>query len=534
MKKFYLIIFILALFISCSKDNISQKNSTIYVNLGSEPKTIDPALNITLQGSTYVTHLFECLTTKYKDIEIQPGAAESWDISDDGLTYIFHLRTNGKWSDGKPLTAQDFEYSWKRVVDPKTASEPSYLFEPILNFSNVNGGYLPVDEFGIKAIDDYTLEVKLEYPTAYFLELVNLPVFSPVRKDMVEKDPDNWTRNPATCIGNGAFFLKERKTDESITVIKNTNYWNADTIVAQEIKFVLMDNPNSAVAGIKEGSLHFSDQFPYQDIDTLRAEGLIDTATRIGTQYYALNTTNSVLKDKRVRRALSLAIDRNYIVDNVLKSGRPAGALVPWGVTDVEGYFRDNAGEYISTNKADYQKNVEEAKRLMAEAGYPNGEGFPVLEFALTFSNDIPMFEAVQNMWKVNLGIDVKLTQMEFAPFIHSFRTERNYTMASASWTGSYNDPTTFLSMFVSYSYKNHSLFTNKEFDNAIITASKTIDQNIRMRELHKAEKILIGDEAVIIPIAYFEPAVLKSPRLKDVFYIPFAQYKFSYSYLEK
>ncbi|MEI0594019.1 peptide ABC transporter substrate-binding protein [Brachyspira pilosicoli] len=534
MKKYIIILTALFLSIlSCTNKKTIDEN-TIYVNLGAEPKTIDPALNITLQGSTYVTHLFECLTTKYKDIAIQPGAAESWDISEDGLTYIFHLRTNGKWSDGKPLTAKDFEYSWKRVVDPNTASEPSYLFEPILNFSNVNAGYMPVDEFGIKALDDYTLEVKLEYPTAYFLELVNLPVFSPVRKDMVEKNPDNWTRDPKTCIGNGAFMLKERKPDESITVVKNTNYWGADTIVAERIKFVLMDNPNSAVAGVKEGSLHFSDQFPYQDVDTLRAEGLIDTATRIGTQYYALNTTNETLKDKRVRKALSLAIDRNYIVDNIIKSGKPAGALVPWGVTDVEGYFRDNAGEYISTNKADYQKNVEEAKRLMAEAGYTNGEGFPVLEFYLTFSNDIPMFEAVQNMWKENLGIDVKLTQMEFAPFIHAFRTERNYTMAAASWTGSYNDPTTFLGMFVSYSYKNHSLFTNQAFDEAISIASKTTDQNIRMRELHKAEKILIEDEAVIIPIAYFEPAVLKSPKLKDVFYIPFAQYKFSYSYLEK
>ena len=205
MKKYFYLVFIISVFIfSCSnKSNI--EDNAVYVNLGAEPKTIDPALNITLQGSTYVTHLFECLTTKYKDIAIQPGAAESWDISEDGLTYIFHLRTNGKWSDGKPLTAHDFEYSWKRVVDPDTASEPSYLFEPILNFSNVNGGYMPVDEFGIKAIDDYTLEVKLEYPTAYFLELVNLPVFSPVRKDMVEKDPDNWTRNPKTCIGNGSF-----------------------------------------------------------------------------------------------------------------------------------------------------------------------------------------------------------------------------------------------------------------------------------------------------------------------------------------
>ncbi len=530
MKKlFFIVSFII--FVSCSK---SKYTDAVYVNLGAEPKTIDPALNITLQGSTYVTHLFECLTTKYKDIAIQPGAAESWDISEDGLTYIFHLRTNGKWSDGKTLTAKDFEYSWKRVVNPDTASEPSYLFEPILNFSNVNAGKMDVEEFGVKALDDFTLEVKLEYPTAYFLELVNLPVFSPVRKDIVEKNPDDWTINPETCIGNGAFKLLERKPDESITVVKNTNYWNKDTIVAEKIKFVLMDNPNSAVAGVKEGILHFSDTFPWQDIDSLREEGLIDIATRIGTVYYALNTTNKTLKDKRVRKALSLAIDRNYIIENIVKSGKPAGALVPRGVTDIKGDFRENAGEYISVEPKDYTNNVEEAKRLMAEAGYPNGENFPVLEFYLTFNNDIPMFEAIQNMWKVNLGIDIKLIQMEFAPFINAFRTERNYTMAGASWTGSYNDPTTFLGMFVSYSYKNHSLFTNKDFDDEILTASKTIDQNIRMPALHRAEKILIEDEAVIIPIYYFEPPVLKSPNLKDVFYIPFAQYKFSYSYLEK
>ena len=365
MKKlFFIVSFII--FVSCSK---SKNTDAVYVNLGAEPKTIDPALNITLQGSTYVTHLFECLTTKYKDIAIQPGAAESWDISEDGLTYIFHLRTNGKWSDGKTLTAKDFEYSWKRVVNPDTASEPSYLFEPILNFSNVNAGKMDVEEFGVKALDDFTLEVKLEYPTAYFLELVNLPVFSPVREDIVEKNPDDWTINPETCIGNGAFKLLERKPDESITVVKNTNYWNKDTIVAEKIKFVLMDNPNSAVAGVKEGILHFSDTFPWQDIDSLREEGLIDIATRIGTVYYALNTTNKTLKDKRVRKALSLAIDRNYIIENIVKSGKPAGALVPRGVTDIKGDFRENAGEYISVEPKDYTNNVEEAKRLMAEAG---------------------------------------------------------------------------------------------------------------------------------------------------------------------
>ena len=525
--------FIILTIISCSSSK-EKNNNSIYINLGTEPKSIDPALNITLQGSTYITHLFEGLVTKYKDIEIKPGVAENWDISDDYKTYIFHLRTNAKWSDGKIVTAYDFEYSWKRVVDPNTASEPSYLFEPILNFNKVNNGELPIEEFGVKAIDDYTLEVRLEYPTPYFLELINLPVFCPVRKDIVEKNPDSWTKDPKTCIGNGPFVLKERKVDESITITKNTNYWNKDTIVAENITFVLMDNSATAVAGIKQGTLDFSDTFSWQDFDALKEEGFIDIATRIGTQYYALNNTNEVLKDKRVRKALSLAIDRNYIIENVVKSGRAAGAFIPYGLSDYEGDFRENAGEYISVDKSDYHKNVLEAKKLMSEAGYSNGINFPILEFLVGFNSDIAMFEAIQSMWKENLNIDVRLVQMEFAPFIQKLKTERDYTMAGISWTGSYNDPTTFLTMFTSYSYKNHSLFSNAKFDSYIKEAAITTNQKLRMQALHNAEKILIDEEAVIIPIYYYAPPVLKNPKLKDVYYIPFAQYKFSYAYLEK
>ena len=526
MKKlFFIVSFII--FVSCSK---SKNTDAVYVNLGAEPKTIDPALNITLQGSTYVTHLFECLTTKYKDIAIQPGAAESWDISEDGLTYIFHLRTNGKWSDGKTLTANDFEYSWKRVVNPDTASEPSYLFEPILNFSNVNAGKMDVEEFGVKALDDFTLEVKLEYPTAYFLELVNLPVFSPVREDIVEKNPDDWTINPETCIGNGAFKLLERKPDESITVVKNTNYWNKDTIVAEKIKFVLMDNPNSAVAGVKEGILHFSDTFPWQDIDSLREEGLIDIATRIGTVYYALNTTNKTLKDKRVRKALSLAIDRNYIIENIVKSGKPAGALVPRGVTDIKGDFRENAGEYISVEPKDYTNNVEEAKRLMAEAGYPNGENYPVIEVLVSSEGNVVMVEAIQQMWK-NIGVDAIIMPREWAVILQSFR-DLSYQMVLSGWTGDYNDPMTMLDLYLSYAPSNPG-YSNFVYDNLLEEAQKTVNAKDRMQILHKAEEILMNDMP-IIPLHYRSNPLMISKRLMDYKLDPLSKYRFHYSYLTK
>ena len=531
MKKIFFILSIIFIIVcvSCSND---KNVDAIYVNLGAEPKTIDPALNITLQGSTYVTHLFECLTTKYKDIAIQPGAAESWDISEDGLTYIFHLRTNGKWSDGKSLTAHDFEYSWKRVVNPDTASEPSYLFEPILNFSKVNSGEMDVEEFGIKALDDFTLEVKLEYPTAYFLELVNLPVFSPVRKDIVEKNPDDWTMSPKTCVGNGAFRMLERKPDESITVIKNTNYWNKDTIVAEKIKFVLMDNPNSAVAGVKEGALHFSDTFPWQDIDSLRAEGLIDIATRIGTQYYALNTTNEILKDKRVRRALSLAIDRNYIVENIVKSGKPAGALVPRGVTDIKGDFRENAGEYISVDPKDYESNVEEAKRLMAEAGYPNGENFPTIEINVGAGFYTTVMEAVQVMWKNNLNVNLRIRTVE-SKISLTLRQDGNYQMVRASWTGDYNDPLTMLQIMTSDSDFNYGGFSNERYDSLIEYARTSTDAERRMEALREAEAILF-DEVPIIPFIYRTDFLVVSPKLKNYIDEPLGRYRFNYAYMEK
>lgn len=530
MKKYIIILFV---FVSISSCNNYKNDENIVISLGGEVATIDPHLNTANIGTVYIRHFFEGLMKKDKDGKIIPGIAERYEMSDDGLVYTFYLRTNAKWSDGKNFTADDFLYSYRRFVDPKTAAPYGHLMKPIKNALKITKGEIPAEELGIKKIDDYTLEITLENPTAYFLELADM--YLPVRKDIIEEYGNTWVLNPESYICNGPYKMKERIIDDKIVMEINTNYYDYDKLVAKNITIKMISDRNTALAGVRNGDIHFSNLVPPQEVEELRKEKLIVMNQAYGTVFFEINLTNKAFTDSRVRKALALAIDRNYLVNTVNKSGEiPAGAFVPPLIDDYEGKFRQNGGDYLSVDINDYQKNIEEAKRLMAEAGYPNGENFPVLEFYVTFNNDIPMFEAIQNMWKVNLGIDIKLIQIEFAPFINAFRTERNYTMAGASWTGSYNDPTTFLGMFVSYSYKNHSLFTNKAFDDEILTASKTIDQNIRMPALHRAEKILIEDEAVIIPIYYFEPPVLKSPNLKDVFYIPFAQYKFSYSYLEK
>ena len=393
--------------VSCKKNAAVTDDEGIIVNLSVEPKTIDPSLNAQIYGVIYISHVFEGLTVRDKNNQIVPGVAESWEISEDGKNYTFFLRTNSTWSDGKPVVAEDFVYSWRRQVDPKVASEYSYQHEPVKNAMAITRGELPVESLGIKAVDDHTLVVELEAPTAYFLEVIAFPTFAPLRKDIIEKYGDKWTLSPETYIGNGPYVMAERNIDENIIMVKNDKYWNADTIVAKKITFVLMQNGAAAVAGIKDGTLHMAYEPPQQDIPTLTEEGLIQIKPLIATYYYPINVTNEYLKDPIVRKALSLVIDRNYIVEKVTKGGqKPAGGWVPYAVNDVKGDFRINGGNLYDISKDGYAKNIEIAKQLFAEAGYPNGEGFPVIEFKTDPGNHVEIFEAVQQMWKEHLNVD--------------------------------------------------------------------------------------------------------------------------------
>ncbi|MEI0798417.1 peptide ABC transporter substrate-binding protein [Brachyspira intermedia] len=518
---------------SCSKKG-NTNDQGIIVNLSVEPKTIDPSLNAQIYGVIYISHVFEGLTVRDRNNKIVPGVAESWEISEDGKTYTFFLRTNSTWSDGKPVVAEDFVYSWQRQVDPKVASEYSYQHEPVKNAMAITRGELPVEALGIKALDDHTLVVELEAPTAYFLEVIAFPTFSPLRKDIIEQYVDKWTLSPETYIGNGPYVMSERNIDENIIMVKNPNYWNADTIVAEKITFVFMQNGAAAVAGIKDGSLHMAYEPPQKDIPTLTEEGLIQIKPLIATYYYPINVTNQYLKDPRVRKALSLAIDRNYIVEQVTKGGqKPAGGWVPYAVNDVNGDFRINGGDFYDISKEGYAKNIEMAKKLLADAGYPNGEGFPVIEFKTDPGNHVEIFEAVQQMWKEHLNIDSTITQIDNA-LLGQTLLEKNFMIGRLYWSADYSDPMSMMSLFTSYNTQNNGGYSNKRYDELIGQAMSTDDNNIRMQAMHEAERILIEEDMGAIPLYFFTEPLLVNPKLKDVVYNPLGFHKFFYAYLDE
>ena len=526
------LVFLLIFSSSCSR-KAKSITKDIIVNLSVEPKTIDPSLNAQIYGVIYISHVFEGLTVRDKNNDIVPGVAERWEISEDGKTYTFFLRTNSTWSDGKPVVAQDFVYSWQRQVDPKVASEYSYQHEPVKNAMAITRGEMPVDTLGIKAIDDHTLVVELEAPTAYFLEVIAFPTFAPLRKDIIDQYGDKWTLSPDTYIGNGPYIMSERNIDENIIMVKNTNYWNAKTIVAEKITFMFMQNGAAAIAGIKDGTLHMAYEPPQQDIPNLMQEDLIQIKPLIATYYYPINVTNQYLKDPRVRKALSLAIDRNYIVENVTKGGqKPAGGWVPYAVNDINGDFRVNGGDFYDISKNGYSNNVEMAKKLLAEAGYPNGEGFPVIEFKTDPGNHVGIFEAVQQMWKEHLNIDSTITQIDNA-LLGQTLLEKNFMIGRLYWSADYSDPMSMMSLFTSYNTQNNGGYSNQRYDEFIAQAMSTDDNEVRMKAMHEAEKILIEEDMGAIPLYFFTEPLLVSPKLKDVVYNPLGFHKFFYAYLE-
>ena len=313
MKKIiiFLLIILSAFTISCKNKTVSD---SILVNMGAEPKTMDPTLNSINVVSVYIIHAFEGLTKLDSNNNVVGAVAEGWFISDDGLKYTFHLRTNAKWSDGKPVVASDFEYAIKRAANPETGASYSHMLNVIKNASLVISGKAKVDDLQVKALDDYTLEIVLENPAPYFLEYISVssPYF-PVRKDIVEEFGDEWSRKPETYIVNGPYIMAERKTDEKIVMEVNPNYYAKDEIIAKKITVVIMSDSNTALAAIREGSILFSYlEAPMGEIPTLLKENYLLQERGFGIFFLEMNTLKGVLTNKNIRRALAIALDRNF------------------------------------------------------------------------------------------------------------------------------------------------------------------------------------------------------------------------------
>ena len=518
-------------------DKVSKVEQKISYNLGAEPKTIDPGLNSATDGSTVISNAFEGLCRLDEKDQPIPGVAEKWDISEDGLTYKFYLRKDAKWTDGKEVTAKDFEYAWKRALDPKTAAEYGYQLFYLKNGEAFNSGKASKDDVGVKAIDDYTLEVVLESPTAYFLSLMAFPTYLPVREDIVEKDPEGWANKPETYVSNGPFKLKEWNPKDSMIFVKNENYWNADTIKLETLEYRMIEEATSALASFKQGDLDFIEQPPSQEIPQLLADGTAKVYPYLGTYFYVFNLSEEakninpevakVLQDVKVRKALSLAINRKLIVEQVTKGGQVgAYSFVPEGIP--ENKDKDFAGEKYFNPEGD----LEEAKKLLAEAGYPNGENFPKIELLFnTGEGHQNLAQAIQDMWKKNLNIDVELKNEEWKVF-QSSRNDKKFLIARHGWIADYADPMTFLDMWTSKSGQNDATYNNPKYDELIGKAKKELDPAKRMEFLHEAEKLLM-EYMPILPIYYYTNVICMKENVKGVRKSPLGFTFFDKAYVE-
>ncbi|MBN1055907.1 peptide ABC transporter substrate-binding protein, partial [Clostridium botulinum] len=407
--------------VGCGGGSSNDPNAQVITyNLNSDPKTLDPALNEAVESGTVIVNAFEGLYKLDENNKAIPGIAEKCDISEDGTVYTFHIRDGVKWSNGDVLTANDFEYSWKRVLNPATASGYAFQMSYIKGGEAYNQGKGSLEDVGIKAIDDKTLEVTLAAPCSYFLELTAFPCYLPVNKGIVEANKDAWALNAETYVSNGPFKITKYGIKDEIVLEKNENYYDANNIKLDKLNVKLVAEDTSAWASFQTGDFDMVDIVPTSEIEGALADGTGKKCPLLGTGFYVINVSDSVnaidpnaakaLQDKRVRKALNLAIDRPSIINNILKNGStPATGFVPQGIKNPNG--TDFADKKYFKAEAD----IEEAKKLLAEAGYPNGEGFPNLVVLINPTNpNGDVAQAMQDMWKNNLGINVELQSQEW------------------------------------------------------------------------------------------------------------------------
>ena len=506
------------------------------VQYGSNPETLDPALNSAVDGGNTIITVFETLLIINENNEAVPGQAESWTTSEDGLTWTFTMRDGLKWSDGTDLNAKDFEYSFKRMADPDTAAPYAETCLGMIDgFDAAQAG--DTDALNVKASDDgKTLTIVLAYPCSYFDKIVAFAAMSPVQKATVEANGDAWCTSPDTYVCNGPFMITEWTPSERIVLTKNPNYvggWDSSKIVSESITLLLLEDSSASFAAYNSGEAQLIKDVPTDEIPSLtKAEdgGDFYVDTILGTYYVSLNLKRDAFKDAKVRRALSLAIDRDYVANTIMQGTySTADSIVGPGIVDENGYFHDNGNApYIS---ADYEANLAEAKKLLADAGYPNGEGYPTIEYS---TNDagyhVPLAEYLQQAWS-DLGITLTISKMEWSSFTAA-RRAGEYDVARNGWVMDYNDPSNMLDLFCSGNGNNDGKYSNPEFD-AAIEASRVADVSEHFAQLHKAEDILMEDTGCL-PIAYYNDYWLQSPALKGTWHSPYGYWYLQYGYVEE
>ena len=492
----------------------------IVYNIGADSRTIDPALNYANDGAIVIMNTFDGLVRVGRDDKAEPACASHWEISDDEMTWTFHLRDNLRWSDGKKLTAQHFKDAFMRLINPETGALYANYGFFIKNAEKFYNGEVKPDEVGIDVPDEQTLIIHLEYKNPLMLDYMAFQTFVPVRMDIINKYQNAWAAKPETYISNGAFMLESWQHGEGgeLTLVKNPNYWDADNVKVDRLRFVFINNSNTSLAAFRAGKLDLTSAVPLQMLPLLIKRGEIIPKPALGVAYCDFNVNRKPFDDVRVRKAFALAIDRRIITDRILMSGqRPATGficdLVPG--TTPEKDFRTEGGELLPEHA-----NIEEAQRLLAEAGYPGGKNFPKVSYTYNSNPENKILaEVLQGMWKKNLGVEVELLNEEWKVFLET-RRKRNFDIARDAWILDFNDGANLLETLISESAQNSTGYGNPDFDDAMKNSAHEMDNVKRINFLHEAERILMEDMPVA-PIYFYSSGSLQSKRVRNIYKSP-------------
>ncbi len=485
------------------------------VGNGAEPQDLDPQAVTGIPEHKIIMGLFEGLLAEDpQDGHPVPGLAESWEISADGLVYTFHLRPNLQWSNGDPLTADDFVQSYRRALTPAFASEYSYLLWFMVGAEDYNAGRLAdFSRVGVKALDDRTLRVTLHHRTPFLLNLIAshytwdvVPVKVIARFGPLDRKGGGWTR-PGNLVSCGPFVLKEWTPNQRIVIARNPRYWDAAHVRLDEIHFFPVEEPATEERMFRTGQLDMTNELPQPKLDSYRREhaDVLRIEPYLGLYFYRFNVTKPPFNDVRVRRALSLAIDRESLVQNVLRGGQAPAYAVSYPGT--AGY----------TPAARLTGTLADAQRLLAEAGFPGGRGFPTAELMYnTSENHRQLAEAIQAMWRRNLGIEVTLVNQEWKVYLDS-QVTLNYQLQRGGWIADYVDPHVFLEIWTTGNTNNNTGWSNAHYDRLCAQAIAAQDQATRYAIYQRMDAILV-DELPVLPIYYYTRVHAISPRVKGYY----------------
>jgi len=484
------------------------KPQVLKMNLHSEPPTADPGLAEDTTSGAVVRATFDGLTRTDENGKPANSAAESVEVSEDLTTYTFKLR-DAKWSNGDPVTAKDFEFAWKRVLDPKTGANYAYQLYYIKNGEKANKGEAKLEDVGVKALDDKTLQVTLENPTPFFLELTSFYTYYPVNEKVVTANP-KWAADASTHVGNGPFKMESWEHKSKLVLVKNENYWDKDVVKLEKIEFSMVEDENTELSMFENGEIDWAgaplSALPTDAIPALKDSGKMTTQPIAGTYWYKFNVEKAPFNNAKIRKAFTYSIDRQSLIDNILQTGQiPAtGAVPPSMELKAGGYFKDN--------------DLETAKKLLEEGMKEEGlTKLPAITLSYnTSEGHKKIAEAIQDQWKKNLGVEVKLENKEWKVYLEDLH-EGNFQIGRMGWLGDFNDPINFLELYKDKEGGNNDTnWENPKFKELLNQSALEKDSEKRKKILADAEAILMEDMP-IAPIYFYTNSWVKKDEVKGV-----------------